>query len=207
VLILSIPAATGLILLREPIVSLLYKGSAFTTYSVKLVSWALLWYSLGLVGHCLMEVTSRAFYALHDTKTPVIIGVGAMTGNLLLSILFSEIFSNFGWMPHGGLALANSTATAIESIILLILIKRKLNGINGKEITETVIKSISASLGMGAAIWFVERLMNPTDPGGYVVIAIIMGVIAYGLLLVLLRSSEIRQVFSLIGTRFGKKKP
>ena len=206
VLILSIPAATGLILLREPIVSLLYKGSAFTTYSVKLVSWALLWYSLGLVGHCLMEVTSRAFYALHDTKTPVIIGVGAMTGNLLLSILFSKIFSNFGWMPHGGLAFANSTATTIESIILLILIKRKINGINGKEITGTVIKSMLASVGMGAVIWLVERLMNPADPGGYVVIAIIMGVIAYGLLLVLLRSSEIRQVFSLIDTRFGKKK-
>jgi len=206
VLILSIPAATGLILLREPIVSLLYKGSAFTTHSVNLVSWALMWYSMGLVGHCLVEVTSRAFYALHDTKTPVIIGVGAMTGNLLLSILFSAIFSNLGWMPHGGLALANSTATAVESIILLFLMKRKLNGINGKKITETIIKSILASVGMGAAIWLVDRLVNPTGPGGYVVISIIMGVIAYGLLLVLLRSSEIKQVFSLIGARFAKKK-
>jgi len=206
VLILSIPAATGLILLREPIVSLLYKGSAFTTHSVKLVSWALLWYSMGLVGHCLVEVTSRAFYALHDTKTPVIIGVGAMTGNLLLSILFSIIFSNLGWMPHGGLALANSTATAVESIILLILMKKKLDGINGKRITETVTKSILASVGMGAAIWLAERLLNPTGSGGYVVISIIMGVIAYGLLLVLLRSSEIRQVFSLIGARLAKKK-
>ena len=206
VLILSIPAATGLILLREPIVSLLYKNSAFTTHSVKLVSWALLWYSMGLVGHCLMEVTSRAFYALHDTKTPVIIGVGAMTGNLLLSILFSIIFSNLGWMPHGGLALANSTATAVESIILLILMKRKLNGINGKRITETVTKSILASVGMGAAIWLAERLMNSNGSGGYVVISIIMGVITYGLLLVLLRSSEIRHVFSLIGARFAKKK-
>jgi putative peptidoglycan lipid II flippase len=190
VLILSIPAATGLILLREPIVTLLYKGSAFTSQSVKLVSWALLWYSMGLVGHCLVEVVSRAFYALHDTKTPVIIGVGAMTGNLLLSLLFSAIFSNLGWMQHGGLALANSTATAVESIILLILMKRKINGINGKKITETVIKSISASVGMGAAIWFVERLMNPYGPGRTVVISITMGVIAYGLLLVLLRSSE-----------------
>ena len=206
VLILSIPAATGLILLREPIVSLLYGGSAFTTLSVKLVSWALLWYSLGLVGHCLVEVASRAFYAQHDTKTPVIIGVGTMTGNLLLSILFSAVFSNLGWMPHGGLALANSTATAVESIILLILMKKKLNGINGKKIAETVIKSISASVGMGAAIWLVERLMDPYGSGQTVVIAIITGLIAYGLLLVLLRSTEIRYIFSLVGARFGKKK-
>jgi putative peptidoglycan lipid II flippase len=206
VLILSIPAATGLILLREPIVSLLYKGSAFNSHSVKMVSWALLWYAMGLVGHCLVEVTSRAFYALHDTKTPVIIGVGAMTGNLLLSLIFVAVFSNLGWMPHGGLALANSTATAVESIILLILMKKKLNRINGKKIAETVIKSISASVAMGAVIWFVGRLMNPYIPGRYVVISIIMGLIAYGLLLVLFRSSEIRYVFSLIGARFGKKK-
>jgi len=206
VLILSIPAATGLILLREPIVTLLYRGNAFTPHSVKLVSWALLWFSLGLVGHCLVEVISRAFYALHDTKTPVIVGVGAMTGNLFLSILFSAIFSEIGWMPHGGLALANSTATAVESVILLILMKRKLNGIDGKGITETIIKSISASVGMGAVIWFVERLMNAHSPGIYVVISIITGVIVYGLLLVLLKSSEIRHVFSLIGAKFVKKK-
>ncbi len=206
VLILSIPAATGLVLLREPIVTLLYKGSAFTSQSVKLVSWALLWYSMGLVGHCLVEIVSRAFYAMHDTKTPVIIGVSAMTGNLLLSLFFSAVFSNLGWMPHGGLALANSTATAVESIILLTLMKRKLNGINGKKIVETVIKSISASMGMGAAILFVERLVSPYSSGRYVVISIIMGLIAYSLLLVLLRSSEIKHIFLLIRSRFAKKK-
>ena len=206
VLILSIPAATGLVLLREPIVTLLYKGSAFTSQSVKLVSWALLWYSMGLIGHCLVEIVSRAFYAMHDTKTPVIIGVGAMTGNLLLSLLFSAVFSNLGWMPHGGLALANSTATAVESIILLTLMKRKLNGINGKRIAETVIKSISASMGMGAVILFIEKLVSSYSPGRYVVISIITGLIAYSLLLVLLRSSEIKHTILLIRSRLAKKK-
>ncbi|MCD6576386.1 MAG: murein biosynthesis integral membrane protein MurJ [Anaerolineaceae bacterium] len=206
VLILSIPAAVGLILLREQIVTLLYKGSAFTSQSVKLVSWALLWYSVGLVGHCLVEVTSRAFYALHDTKTPVVVGVGAMTGNLLLSILFSAIFTKLGWIPLGGLALANSVATAVESIILLILMRKKLNGINGRKITRTVIKSITASAGMGAVIWFAAELVNFSRPGRFVVLSIIIGVIIYGLLLVLLRSSEIKQVFSMIQARFARKK-
>jgi len=206
VLILSVPAAVGLILLREPIVSLLYKGSAFTTQSVKLVSWALLWYAMGLIGHCLVEVTSRAFYALHDTKTPVIIGVGAMTGNLLLSLLFSTLFSNLGWMPHGGLALANSTATAVESIILLILMKRKLHGINGKKIAETIIKAALASIGMIAAIISVERILSPYGPAQTVVISITIGGIAYALFLVLLRSKEIKYVFSLIRARFSREK-
>jgi len=124
----------------------------------------------------------------------------------MLSILFSAVFSNLGWMLHGGLALANSTATVVESIILLILMKKKLNGINGKKIAETVIKSISASVGMGAVIWFVKGPVNSYGSGQYVVISIIMGLVVYSLLLVLLRSSEIRYIFSLIGARFGKKK-
>ena len=206
VLILSIPAAAGLILLRKPIVSLLYKGSAFTSHSVELVSWALLWYSIGLVGHCLVEITSRAFYALHDTKTPVIIGIGAMTGNLLFSIIFSTIFSRIGWMPHGGLALANSTATAIESVFLLILMRKKLNGINGKEIVESVLKSTLACAGMGVMIWFVGSLMNPGNHGQKVVISIILGTITYGLLLALLRSREIKSIYSLFREKFNGKK-
>jgi len=205
VLILSIPAAAGLILLRKPIVSLLYEGSAFTSQSVKLVSWALLWYSMGLVGHCLVEITSRAFYALHDTKTPVIIGVGAMTANLLLSLLFSTLFLNLGWMPHGGLALANSTATAVESIILLILMKKKLHGINGKKIAETIMKSVLASVGMGAVILLVERLISSNSPVQVVVITVTIGGIGYVLFLILLQSKEIRYVFSLIRARFARR--
>jgi putative peptidoglycan lipid II flippase len=103
ILFLSIPAMVGLILLRDDIVRLLYQRGEFTASSTSLVSWALLWYSIGLVGHCIVEITSRAFYAQHDTKTPVMVGVGAMSLNLVLSILFSRLFSMVGWMPHGGL--------------------------------------------------------------------------------------------------------
>ena len=85
-LLLSIPATVGLIMLRDNIVRLLYQGNAFTNDSAALVSWALLWYAAGLAGHGLVEILSRAFYSLHDTKTPVVVGVGAMTANLLLSL-------------------------------------------------------------------------------------------------------------------------
>jgi len=78
-LILSIPASLGLMLLRKPIISLLYQRGAFDFNSTNLVAWALLWYSAGLVGHAIVEILSRAFYSLHDTKTPVVIGVVAMS--------------------------------------------------------------------------------------------------------------------------------
>ena len=131
VLLLSMPAAVGLILLRTPIVALLYQRGEFNAQSTELVAWALLWYAAGLVGHSVVEVLARAFYALHDTRTPVIVGATAMGLNVGLSFLFVWLFSSIGWMPHGGLALANSTATALEMVGLLILIRKKLAGMEG----------------------------------------------------------------------------
>jgi putative peptidoglycan lipid II flippase len=84
-----------------------------------------------LVGHCVVEIVSRAFYALHDTKTPVSVGVLAMSLNIGFSLLFSTFFIQAGWMPHGGLALANSLATGLEMAALLVIMRRRLNGLQG----------------------------------------------------------------------------
>jgi putative peptidoglycan lipid II flippase len=135
-LMLAIPASFGLMILREPIVALLYQRGEFTAHSTELVAWALLWYSAGLVGHSMVEVLSRAFYALHDTRTPVLVGVCAMTLNVGLSLLFTNLFARIGWMPHGGLALANSFATALETIGLLVLLRRRLARIEGTRILQ-----------------------------------------------------------------------
>jgi putative peptidoglycan lipid II flippase len=205
VLLLSIPSMVGLIMLRKPIVTLLYGGKAFGVDSVDLVSWALLWYSVGLVGHCLVEVISRAFYALHDTKTPVIVGVGAMTGNLVLSFIFSNVFSKIGWMPHGGLALANSTATIVESIILLLLMKKKLIGLDERSLAEALIKSIIASLGMLGVISLVERLIGIESSGQFLISSIAAGGIAYGLLLIALETSDVKLVISMLNKIVEKK--
>ena len=131
ILLLSIPASIGLILLRRAVVQMLFERGEFTERSTELVAWALLWYAAGLVGHSVMEVLARAFYALHDTKTPVLVGVAAMSLNVVFSFLFSDLFEKVGWMPHGGLALANSLATALEMVALLVLMRRRLDGIHG----------------------------------------------------------------------------
>lgn len=131
VLLLAIPATVGLILLRRPLIEVLYQRGAFTERSTDLVAWALLWYTSGLVGHSLVEILSRAFYAHQDTRTPVIVGAVAMGLNIGFSFLFSDMFLAMGWMPHGGLALANSLATGLESVVLIILMRRRLKGIEG----------------------------------------------------------------------------
>jgi len=191
VLLLSIPASIGLILLREPIITLLYQRGEFTERSTELVAWALLWYAAGLVGHSVMEVLSRAFYALHDTKTPVIVGVIAMSLNVVFSFAFAALFRQIGWMPHGGLALANSLATALETIALIVLMRRRLDGLEGRAILQGTLKGIVAGAIMGLALWgwlgyFESRSAWLVGGGG-----IAVGGIIYGVMVILLRVNEV----------------
>ncbi|NJN79067.1 MAG: murein biosynthesis integral membrane protein MurJ [Anaerolineales bacterium] len=153
IILLALPASAGLIILRDPIISLLYQRGEFDLNSVQIVSWALLWYATGLVGHSIMEVLTRAFYAQQDTKTPVIIGVIAMGLNVIFSIVFSRLFASIGWLPLGGLALANSLATALEASVLFIVMRKRLNGIEDMHILRGVLAALIAALTMSLAIF------------------------------------------------------
>jgi putative peptidoglycan lipid II flippase len=153
VLTLALPASLGLILLRQPLVALIYQRGQFNALSSQLVSWALLWYAAGLVFHSIVEIVSRAFYALHDTRTPVIVGVAAMSLNIGLSFLFTWLFARIGWMPHGGLALANSLATALESIGMLYFMRKRIGGLHLRVIGDGVIRSAAAVTVMALALW------------------------------------------------------
>jgi putative peptidoglycan lipid II flippase len=151
-LLLSLPAAVGLILLRYPIVTLLYQRGRFTAESTALVAWALLWYAAGLVGHCLVEILARAFYAMQDTRTPVMVGAAAMSLNVVFSFAFSALFQRLGWAPHGGLALANSLATALEMVGLWVFMRRRLGGLHEPEARQTLRIAALASLLMAAGL-------------------------------------------------------
>lgn len=152
-LLLAVPASIGLMMLRIPVVALLFQRGNFSLDSTELVAWPLLWYAAGLVGHSMVEVLSRAFYALHDTKTPVLIGAAAMTLNIIFSMLFSVLFTRLGWMPHGGLALANSFATALEMVGLLFLLRRRLVRMEGKRIFQIVWQAGLAGGCMALFLW------------------------------------------------------
>jgi putative peptidoglycan lipid II flippase len=191
-LLLAAPASVGMIILRVPIVQVLYEGGEFSSTATQMVAWALLWYSLGLIGHSLVEVLSRAFYAVHDTRTPVIVGVGAMSLNILLSIVFSRWFQGLGWMAHGGLALANSLATGLESLILLVLVRKKLQGINGREVLKGGLTSLAGSAIMGLAVYGFITYVPLSSRVLSLIGGVVIGVIVYALVLWLLRVPELQ---------------
>ena len=183
-------------------ITLLYQRGEFDENSTRLVAWALLWYVAGLVGHTVVEIMSRAFYALHNTLTPVMVGIGAMSLNIVFSYTFSAWFIRLDWMPHGGLALANSLATGLEACLLAYLMRRRLGSLEGKVILEGMMKAALASLAMGICLWgwMTWSAGQPTwlVVGGGVVI----GVVVFEVSLSLLKVHEIKFLVGALKRRF-----
>jgi putative peptidoglycan lipid II flippase len=201
VLYLATPAAVGLIILRVPLVQLIFERGAFTRTSTDMVAWALALFALGLPAHCVVEIVVRAFYAMHDTKTPVAIGVGAMGLNVLLSLLFIAAFEALGWMTHGGLALSNSLATSAEMAVLLILIRRRLGGLEGRRLVGSLVRIGTSAAVMGGAVGLVTWLLAGSNAWLVGVLAIAAGLGIYGGVSLLLGAPEPLAVWSMVRPR------
>jgi len=196
------PASAGLIILRRPLIAFLYERGQFDAQMTELVSWALLWYALGLVGHSMLDVLTRAFYAQQDTRTPVVVGACAMALNVLLSFSFSAIFARLGWMPHGGLALANSVATALEMGALYILMRRRLNTMDDRGIGTGAVHTGVGVIVMSAALAGFARLGLPVWAAALGGVA--AGASIYLIVLRLLRVPELTAVYSDLARRLRR---
>ena len=203
--LLAFPASAGLILLARPIVSMLYERGEFNAVVAEMTAWALTWYAAGLIGHSVMEVLTRAFYAQHDTKTPVIIGTVAMGLNVVFSFAFARLFRQVGWMPHGGLALANSLATALEATALFIVMHYRLRGIEGSYLVRGFAACAVASLGMGAGLWFWTQATGSLNRWIVALGGVALGGILYGIIVLVLRVPEIRILMNAIAKRVVRR--
>jgi putative peptidoglycan lipid II flippase len=201
VIFLALPASLGLILLRRPVVALLFQRGEFDAGSTELVAWALLWYSAGLLSHSIVEILARAFYALHDTRTPVLIGVGAMSLNLLFSVVFSSLFWRWGLPPHGGLALANSLATALEMVGLSFLMRRKLGGLEGPRLWRSFVQAFLASVVMSLGLWLWTS--QSTGWPAWLVAAggVLFGAASYLIVMLALGAEQVREIFRALTAR------
>jgi putative peptidoglycan lipid II flippase len=207
VLFLSIPAALLMLPLREAIVSDLLQRGQFDAESTGLVAFALQFYLIGLVAHSALEIVVRAFYAVHDTMTPVTVGVVAMSLNIGLSLLL------VGPLSFGGLALANSLATTLELVVLVWLLKRRIGTLGGGAIGRSLARSLLAGGVMVAALWLwlgVEAQLPISSALDNWVIALVgagVGVVVYGGASYLLRSDELTVALTLVRRRGSPGSP
>lgn len=158
VLFLSIPAGIGVAVLSRPLVTVLFERGEWTATDTAGTAWALALFSLGMAGHTALEVLVRAFYALHDTWTPVKVGTAAMLLNIALSLVLIRVFgyphsTNFARGPFGGLALAMSLATAIESTTLWLILRRRVGGLDERRVLGGAARTLVAAGLMALAVW------------------------------------------------------
>jgi putative peptidoglycan lipid II flippase len=157
VLFLSIPAGIGMAVAARPIVALLLEHGKWTSANTAGTAWALALFSIGLVGHTVLEILVRAFYALHDTWTPVKVGTAAMLLNIVFSLVLIRVMgypdsTNFAYGPFGGLALAMSLATGIETTTLWIILRRRIGGIDERRVLGGALRTLIAAGVMAAAV-------------------------------------------------------
>jgi putative peptidoglycan lipid II flippase len=146
ILYLTIPASVGLMILAKPLVAFLLRSGAFGTSSTDLVVSALVFYAIALFAHSGIEILSRGFYALSDTRTPVTFAVLSMVINLVLSLILV-------W-PYGvsGLAVSLSIATIVEFALLIRTLDRRLGGLETQRTVASVVITCIATVLMAESI-------------------------------------------------------
>lgn len=198
-LFLTVPATIGLMLLTRPLLQVLLQRGAFTAESTEMTLTALEWFAVGLFAHAGLETITRAFYAMHDTATPVRIGIASVVLNVVLS------FALLGPLKQGGLALANSIATTLEMLVLLFLLRPRLGGVDGQTLAKSSSKMLVGAMVMTAVIWAYSRTPLGQNSLLLLVGGILLGGGAYFLTMFTLRSPEIGLAENLILARLRRK--
>ena len=148
VFIITLPAFVGLIILRYPLIVMLFRYGQFTDESVNMVAHALLYHATGLMGIGCTRVVVQMFYSMKDTKTPVYVAIGVMAVNIALCLLLS------GPLRLGGIALAGSVSAYCNFFALLYLLERRIGRVVDRSVVICLITSLASSLGMGGVLWF-----------------------------------------------------
>ncbi len=207
VVFLALPASVFLVLLPEPLVTLFERG-AWSDESTRATAWALAFYATGIVGFALLEVLSRAFYALEDTWTPVLVGTGAMVSNILLSLLFVRVIGTPDDLTRGafgGLALANALTTNVEAGVLAWLLRRRLGSFGGRTLWAGLARMVAAAAGMAGVLWLLAGALPLAGLALGVVAGSAAG-LAYLALGLLLRVPEARLLPQTVRARLLKTK-
>ena len=203
-LYITLPATAGLIVLREPIFSLLFYRGEFDYQSVILSASALLFFSIGLPAVSAVRVIANAFYAQKDTRTPVEIGVVSIIVNILLSIILIIP------MRQNGLALAVSLAACVNFFFLMFTFRVRMGRLGLKALLISTAKISLGCLLLGASAWAIASRF-PWEVAGrngekalFLTLAIVTGISVYVVSTRLMRSRELRDIINPFSEKLKK---
>jgi len=153
VLLMSLPSAIGLYALGKDVVRVVYQHGKFTAYDTQQTAYAMSWYAIGLVGYAGVKVLTPAFYALKDSRTPMLLSFGSIVVNYAAAWAMMR-FTRLG---HAGLALTASVVATFSFGGLLWLLRQRVGNLHGRELASTTGRALLAALGMGAALTLLVR--------------------------------------------------
>ena len=144
--LLTLPSTVGLMVLAEPIISVLYQHGKFNAYQASQAAGALRFYAIGLAGYAALKVLVNAFYALERRKTPMMVSFLAVGLNLLLNWIFTF---RLGW-GHRGLAFSTGCIATFNFSLLYLLMRARLDGLESRRLLALLGKVAVASLSLAA---------------------------------------------------------
>lgn len=205
-LFVTIPAMFGLMACAVPLFSLIFMGGAFDYSAAVKSGEALFWYSFGLSFVALARVLPPAFFALKDTRTPVITALIAFLLNFGFSLLLMKP------LLHGGLALATTLSALANMLLLLWLLRRKIGPFGGRAVAVTGLKALFAALPMALLVYWMLKLTDWSITGHRLQKAAILGsAVGGGMLLffglaLLLRCDEAHYFAGAVKRKLGRGK-
>ncbi len=191
-----VPVTVGAIVFAKPVVQLLFGRGSFDERAVAMTSSALLFYAIGMLGLGLRDVLSRVFYAMQDTRTPMVNAAYGVAINIVLNLVLSR------FMGIGGLALATSVAALVTSGLMFISLRKRIGpcGIRLMLATMMKITASSALMGIAAALAY-EFLKKQTSQNTALVLAVMAGAVLYAVLIYFLKIEEVASMIRLVKTR------
>ena len=198
---ITIPAALGLMVLREPIIRVLFQHGQFVAASTRLTARALLYYAIGLPALATVKLVVPAFYSTRDTKTPVIVASISLVINIVLNILFLQVL--FNRVQNGGPALATALATFFDFFALLIIFRLRYGSMGIMETLRSFAKISLCSGIMAAACWVGNYYTSFTAHSRFLVqVSVFTGLIVGATVLYLalawvFRCHEIQEVYGI----------
>lgn len=203
VIFVTLPISVGMIVLRYPLIRVLFQHGEFKSTDTITTAIPLLYFCIGIAAQSVIQILPRVFYALQDTWTPVIIGVISMAVNV------GAMFLLIRPLAHGGLALATSLAALFNMAALLFELRRRLGKIDGRHILSTTFKALGASLFMGAVVWLINTWLTAALGSGQIasltslIIGSTIGVLVFAVAAKLMDMEEFEQSLGLLKRRFG----
>ncbi len=200
-LFLTIPSMVGLIVLRLPIITLLFKRGEFSWQATQLTASALLYYAIGLWAFAAVRIVAATFFALKDTRTPMIMATVSILVNILLGIFL------MGPLAHRGLALATSLASALNLGLLLYALHVKLGSLEWKGILNSVARTMVSAVIMGFVVWAATAVLIPSEGGKFgglltgLAGCLIIGLVVFGVCCYLIKSPELESGLAEVRTQ------